>query len=64
MMLQFNPKTRFSPEKVLKMGYFDDIRVLALEKDAPFKIYVNTDDITESMTESEMRAHLRSLFKK
>lgn len=42
-LLQFNPYLRYSAKECLKSSIFDQIRVPALEKDAPFKIRLNID---------------------
>ena len=47
-LLVFNPKKRYSVEKVLKSSYFDDIRIPQLEKNAPYEIFLGVDQIDES----------------
>jgi hypothetical protein len=42
-MLKFNPTTRFSAEECLKNPIFNSIRRPALEKSAPWKIYLGCD---------------------
>ena len=56
-MLEFNPKKRYSVEKILKMSYFDDIRKPALEKKAPYEIFLGCDQFVqvEGMCASKMR---------
>jgi hypothetical protein len=47
-LLVFNPKKRFSAEKVLMSSYFDDIRIPQLEKNAPYEIFLGVDQIDET----------------
>jgi serine/threonine protein kinase len=47
-LLVFNPKKRYSVEKVLKSSYFDDIRIPQLEKNAPYEIFLGVDQIDET----------------
>jgi serine/threonine protein kinase len=56
-LLVFNPKKRYSVEKVLKSSYFDSIRIPQLEKNAPYEIFLGVDQIdeTQKMTRSLMR---------
>jgi serine/threonine protein kinase len=42
-LLVFNPKKRYSVEKVLKSSYFDSIRIPQLEKNAPYEIFLGVD---------------------
>jgi serine/threonine protein kinase len=47
-LLVFNPKKRYSVEKVLKSSYFDSIRIPQLEKNAPYEIFLGVDQIDET----------------
>ena len=42
-MLKFNPTARFSAADCIKSPIFDSIRRPALEKSAPWKIYLGWD---------------------
>jgi serine/threonine protein kinase len=56
-LLTFNPKKRYSVEKVLKSPYFDSIRMPNLERNAPFEVFLGIDQISENeiMTRGLMR---------
>ena len=57
-MLKFNPTTRFSAGECLKNPIFDSIRRPALEKSAPWKIYLGCDKMDafdyETLTDNVM----------
>jgi serine/threonine protein kinase len=47
-LVEFNPKKRWSAEKVLQMSYFDNIRNTKIEKEASSQVFVAYDDIDDN----------------
>ena len=45
-MLEFNPHFRWSAKECLKSPYFDEVRIIKLEKRSKFKIELDFDDLS------------------
>jgi len=41
--MQFNPYFRWTPSELLKLSYFNDLRIPELEKSAPQKLKLEVD---------------------
>ena len=45
-MLEFNPHFRWSAKECLKSPFFDDVRIIKLEKRSKLKIELDFDDLS------------------